>query len=154
MGTLSKALGSEGGFVCASHEIIEYLRNRTRSYIFSTAPVPASVAAALASLHILKDEPERVERLQRNVTFFIGELDKRGISARTESAIVPIIIGDSARAISIAKMMRDGGFFVSAIRYSSVPEGSARLRLTVMASHTESELTRCAESLARAIKNN
>ena len=154
MGTLSKALGSEGGFVCASHEIIEYLRNRTRSYIFSTAPVPASVAAALASLRILKDEPERVERLQKNVAFFIRELDRRGISARTESAIVPIIVGDSARAISIAKTMRDDGFFVSPIRYPSVLEGFARLRLTIMSSHTESELTRCAESLARAIKKN
>ena len=70
------------------------------------------------------------------------------------SAIVPIIVGDSARAISIAKTMRDDGFFVSPIRYPSVPEGSARLRLTIMSSHTESELTRCAESLARAIKKN
>ena len=152
MGTLSKALGSEGGFVCASHETIEYLRNRTRSYIFSTAPAPASAAAALAALRILKDEPERVERLQRNVAFLVGELNRRGIRAQTGSAIVPVVVGDSARALAIANRMRDDGFFISPIRYPSVPEGSARLRLTVMSSHTESDLVRCAESLARAIR--
>lgn len=151
MGTLSKALGSEGGFVCASHEMIDYLRNRTRSYIFSTAPAPASVAAALAALRVLRDEPERVERLHANVAFFLRELRRLGIQARTESAIVPVVVGESARALSAAKRMREDGLFVSPIRYPSVPEGSARLRLTIMSSHTESELTHCAESLARAI---
>ena len=128
------------------------LRNRTRSYIFSTAPAPASAAAALAALRILKDEPERVERLQRNVAFLIGELNRRGIRAQTGSAIVPVVVGDSARALAIANRMRDDGIFISPIRYPSVPEGSARLRLTVMSSHTESDLVRCAESLARAIR--
>lgn len=151
MGTLSKALGSEGGFVCASHEMIEYLRNRTRSYIFSTAPAPASAAAALAALRILKDEPERVERLHCNVAFFLRELRRLGIQAQTESAIVPVVVGESARVLAAAKRMREDGVFVSPIRYPSVPEGSARLRLTVMSSHTESELAHCAESLARAL---
>ena len=151
MGTLSKALGSEGGFVCASHDTIEYLRNRTRSYIFSTAPAPASAAAALAALRILRDEPERVERLRENVAFFLRELARLGIPARTESAIVPVIVGESARALAAARRMREDGIFVSPIRYPSVPEGSARLRLTVMASHTGPELARCAESLARAL---
>ena len=151
MGTLSKALGSEGGFVCAAHDMVEYLRNRTRSYIFSTAPSPASAAAALAALRILRDEPERTDRLRDNVAFFLRELRRLGIPAQTESAIVPVIVGDSARALAAAKRMREDGIFVSPIRYPSVPEGSARLRLTVMSSHTESDLTRCAESLARAL---
>ena len=151
MGTLSKALGSEGGFICASHDMIEYLRNKARSYIFSTSPAPASAAAALAALRILRDEPERVKRLQRNIAFFLRELRRVGIPAQTESAIVPVVVGESARALAAAKRLREDGIFVSPIRYPSVPEGSARLRLTVMSSHTESELTRCAESLARAL---
>lgn len=151
MGTLSKALGSEGGFVCASHEMVEFLRNRARSYIFSTAPAPASVAAALTALRILRDEPERVERLRENVAFFLSELHRLGIPARTESAIVPVVVGESARALAVARRMREDGVFVSPIRYPSVPEGSARLRLTVMSSHTGSDLVRCAESLARAL---
>ena len=116
-----------------------------------TAPAPASVAAALAALRVLKDEPERVERLHNNVAFFLRELRRLGIQAQTESAIVPVVVGESARALAAAKRMREDGVFVSPIRYPSVPEGSARLRLTVMSSHTESELTRCAESLARAV---
>lgn len=152
MGTLSKALGSEGGFVCASHELVELLRNKARSYIFSTAPAPASVAAALAALRILKAEPERVERLHDNVRFFLQELRRLGIHAQTESAIVPVVVGESARALAAAKLMREDGVFVSAIRYPSVPDGCARLRMTVMASHTESELTYTAGSLVRALE--
>ena len=151
MGTLSKALGSEGGFVCASHEMTDYLRNKARSYIFSTAPAPASAGAALAALGIIRTEPERVARLQHNVAFFLKQLHRLGIKVQTESAIVPVIVGNSARALAAAESMRDDGIFVSAIRYPSVPEGTARLRLTVMASHTESDLVRCAESLAKAI---
>ena len=151
MGTLSKAIGSEGGFVCASREMTDYLRNKARSYIFSTAPAPASAAAALASLRIIRTEPERVARLQSNVAFFLEQLHRLGIPAQTGSAIIPIIVGDSVRALAAADSMRDDDIFVSAIRYPSVPEGSARLRLTVMASHTESDLVRCAESLSEAL---
>ena len=151
MGTLSKALGSEGGFVCATREMTDYLRNKARSYIFSTAPAPSSAAAALAALRIVQSEPERVSRLQRNVAFFLDQLHTLGVQAQTGSAIVPVIVRESARALAAAKSMREDGIFVSAIRYPSVPEGSARLRLTVMATHTESDLVRCAESLAKAI---
>ena len=151
MGTLSKALGSEGGFVCATREMTDYLRNKARSYIFSTAPAPASAGAALAAIRIIQDEPERVAQLQHNVAFFLEQLHRLGIDARTESAIVPVIVGDSARALAAAKKLREEGIFVSPIRYPSVPENAARLRLTVMASHRESELVFCAEALARAL---
>ena len=152
MGTLSKALGSEGGFVCVTHEMAEYLRNRTRSYIFSTAPAPASMAAALEALRILRTEPGRVERLQANVAFFLNELHARGIDAKTQSAIVPIVIGDSAAALAAAESLRRENIVVSPIRYPSVPEGTARLRLTVMATHSEDDLRRCADALARALR--
>ncbi len=151
MGTLSKALGSEGGFICATREMTDYLRNKARSYIFSTAPAPASAGAALAALGIIRTEPERVARLQHNVAFFLEQLYRLGVNAQTESAIVPIVVGDSARALAAAESMRRDGIFVSAIRYPSVPEGTARLRLTVMASHTESDLVQCAESLSKAL---
>ncbi len=151
MGTLSKALGSEGGFICATREMTDYLRNKARSYIFSTAPAPASAGAALAALGIIRTEPERVARLQHNVAFFLEQLHRLGVNAQTESAIVPIVVGDSARALAAAESMRRDGIFVSAIRYPSVPEGTARLRLTVMASHTESDLVQCAESLSKAL---
>ena len=151
MGTLSKALGSEGGFVCASREMTDYLRNKARSYIFSTAPAPASAGAALAAIRIVMNEPERVTRLQHNVAFFLEQLHGLGIHARTESAIVPIVVGNSARALAAAKRLREAGIFVSPIRYPSVPENAARLRLTVMASHKESELIFCAEALAEAV---
>ena len=151
MGTLSKALGSEGGFVCASREMTDYLRNKARSYIFSTAPAPASAGAALAAIRIVMNEPERVTRLQHNVAFFLEQLHGLGIHARTESAIVPIVVGNSARALAAAKRLREAGIFVSPIRYPSAPENAARLRLTVMASHKESELIFCAEALAEAV---
>ena len=151
MGTLSKALGSEGGFVCVSHEMAEYLRNRTRSYIFSTAPSPASMAAALEAIRIIGAEPGRVERLQANVAFFLNELHDRGIDAKTQSAIVPIVIGDSDAALAAAASLRRENIVVSPIRYPSVPEGTARLRLTVMATHSEDDLRRCADALARAL---
>ena len=151
MGTLSKALGSEGGFVCVSHEMADYLRNRTRSYIFSTAPSPASMAAALEAIRIIGAEPGRVERLQANVAFFLNELHVRGIDAKTQSAIVPIVIGDSDAALAAAASLRRENIVVSPIRYPSVPEGTARLRLTVMATHSEDDLRRCADALAGAL---
>ncbi len=151
MGTLSKALGSEGGFVCATREMTDYLRNKARSYIFSTAPAPASAGAALAALRIIMAEPERVARLQHNVAFFLKQLHRLGVHAQTESAIVPVVVGNSARALAAAKRLREDGVFVSPIRYPSVPENAARLRLTIMSSHKESELIFCAEALARTL---
>lgn len=151
MGTLSKAIGSEGGFVCASREMTDYLRNKARSYIFSTAPAPASAGAALAAIRIIMNEPERVTRLQHNVAFFLEQLHRLGIHARTESAIVPIVVGNSARALAAAKRLREEGIFVSPIRYPSVPENAARLRLTVMSSHKKSDLVRCAGTLAKSL---
>jgi alcohol dehydrogenase YqhD (iron-dependent ADH family) len=111
----------------------------------------ATHGAALAAIRIVMNEPERVTRLQHNVAFFLEQLHGLGIHARTESAIVPIVVGNSARALAAAKRLREAGIFVSPIRYPSVPENAARLRLTVMASHKESELIFCAEALAEAV---
>ena len=140
VGTLSKALGSEGGFACATHETARYLVNRSRPFIFSTAPGAAAVAAADAALSVLEAEPWRVERLRENVRFLAGSLAKLGFKAAADSAIVPVAIGDERRAVEAARALETRGFLVSAIRYPTVAKGSARLRLAVMSAHTREQL--------------
>ena len=152
LGTLSKALGSEGGFVCGNATLIEFLRNKARSFIFSTALSPVTVAASLKALEKLMASPERTQRLQKNVTFFCSELLKNGISARSETAIVPILIGSEAKAAEVAAKLFERGCFVSAIRYPTVARGEARLRVTLMASHEEAELSAAAAEIARTIR--
>ena len=152
VGTLSKALGSEGGFVCANAQLVEYLVNRARSFIFSTALPAACVAAALASLDILEREPKRVQGLRENVAFFCSTLKGLGVAATSESAIVPLIVGDERRATRAAKLLLEQGILVSAIRYPSVARGSARLRATVRADHSREDLARAANGIARVLK--
>ncbi|MCR5413642.1 MAG: 8-amino-7-oxononanoate synthase [Kiritimatiellae bacterium] len=153
LGTLSKALGSAGGFVCCSGEIADFLRNRARSFIFSTSPCPAAAAAADAALTVLENEPWRVEKLRENVGFFTRELARRGISAKSPSAIVPIPVGDERRAMAAASALEESGFLVPAIRYPAVPMGAARLRVALMSSHTRETLSSAAEAIARALGN-
>ena len=152
MGTMSKALASEGGFVCGRQLLIDYLRNAARSFIFSTSLAPAVLGAAQAALTIIEEEPERVARLQENTRFFCQALREEGIDASSASAIVPIIIGDEDRAMKVARRLYKDGIFLSAIRYPTVARGSARLRAALMATHTEDELKEAAEKIARAIR--
>ena len=152
VGTLSKAFGSEGGFAAVSGEIADLLRNRARSYIFSTSMPAGSAAAALTAVRILEREPELTERLRRNRIHLLRLLEERGVMTSSESAVIPVIIGDSARVMKIAREMLENGIIVSPIRYPSVPRNRARIRLTVSAAHTAGELIRCADALARALK--
>ena len=152
LGTLSKALGVEGGFVCGSRLLVDYLRNRSRAFIFSTAPGAANAAAADAALAVLEAEPERVARLRANTAFFVAELAKHGIRTRTDSAIVPILVGDEKKALAVAEKVRAAGFLIPAIRYPTVAKGQARLRAAVMSAHTEAQLSAAAESVARALR--
>ncbi len=147
MGTLSKALGAEGGFLCASKLLIDYMRNRSRSFIFSTAPSAAGMAAADAALTLLERDPSRVAQLQENIRFFLAELKKRGIDASSQSAIVPIMIGDEVRAMAIADALLKRGILIPAIRYPTVAHGAARLRATVMSAHTHEQLTAVADAI-------
>jgi 7-keto-8-aminopelargonate synthetase-like enzyme len=151
MGTLSKALGSEGGFVCGSRLLVDYLRNFSRPFIFSTAPGAAAMAAASAAISALAAEPQRVGRLRENVSFFISELAKRGVCAASESAIVPVVVGDERRALAASEELERRGFLVPAIRYPTVARGSARLRFAVMSAHTRDQLSAAAEALASAV---
>lgn len=152
MGTLSKALGSEGGFVCGSRLLIDYLRNFSRPFIFSTAPGAPAVAAASAAIKALESEPQRVERLRENVATFLKELAERGISAASESAIVPVVVGDERAAVAASAALEKDGFLVPAIRYPTVSRGSARLRFALTSAHTSEQLRAAADAAARAVK--
>ena len=152
MGTLSKALGSEGGFVCGSRLLVEYLRNMSRPFIFSTAPGAPAMAAALAALEVLVAEPRRVAKLRENVALFVAELACRGISVRGETAIVPIVVGDEKRALSASAALEELGFLVPAIRYPTVARGAARLRVALMSAHTPEQLRSAAASLVDILR--
>ena len=152
MGTLSKALASEGGYVCGSRLLIDYLKNTARSFIFSTSQSPANLAAASEALQLLQEEPGRVARLQENVRVFCAALAEHGVEARSETAIVPLIIGEESLAVKIAKDLERQGILVSAIRYPTVAKGAARLRVALAATHTEEELKSAAARIAACMR--
>lgn len=152
MGTLSKALASEGGYVCGSRLLIDYLKNTARSFIFSTSQSPANLAAASAALQLLQEEPERVARLQENVRVFCAALAEHGVEAQSETAIVPLIVGEESLAVKIAKELERQGVLVSAIRYPTVAKGAARLRVALAATHTKEELKSAAARIASCMR--
>ena len=152
MGTLSKALASEGGYVCGSRLLIDYLKNTARSFIFSTSQSPANLAAASTALQLLQEEPQRVARLQENVRVFCAALAEHGVEARSETAIVPLIVGEESLALKIAKELERQGILVSAIRYPTVAKGAARLRVALAATHTEEELKSAAARIASCMR--
>lgn len=152
MGTLSKAIGAEGGFACASNVLIKYLKNKARSFIFATSQAPATVAASLRALEILETEPERSQQLQHNVTYFLNCLHQEGIAAHSQTAIIPIIIGDAGTALKVADELLTQGLLIPAIRYPTVPKDTARLRVALMSTHTEAELAATAHKIAVAVK--
>lgn len=151
MGTLSKSLGAEGGFACASRTIVEYLLNKARSFIFSTAQCAPALGAALKALDILESEPERVQALQHNVAYFCQCLKDLHIEAASPTAIIPVLIGDEGKAMQVAKYLEEKGVLIPAIRYPTVPKNTARLRVALMATHTEEELKHTAELIREAI---
>ncbi len=154
MGTLSKAVGSEGGFVCGSAELIQYLTNKARSFIFSTALSPVTMAAGLRGLQKIQEEPQRVAQLRDNMAFLRLELGRYGIPVQSDSAILPIIVGEEKRAMAAMEALKERGYYVSAIRYPTVARGSARLRVALMSSHTREELAGLAQALACVLGRN
>jgi len=143
MGTLGKALGAAGGAICGSERLIDFLVNRARSFIFSTAPTPASAAAATEAIRLLESggaDPLR-EKLWENLVRFRAE-------PRPESAIVPHIVGDEAEAVALAERLREQGLLVPAIRYPTVARGQARLRITLSAAHSAEQVDHLTAALA------
>jgi 8-amino-7-oxononanoate synthase len=148
VGTLSKALGSVGGFVAGSRTLIEWLVNRARPYIFSTA-LPAAVSAAgLAALEIVKNEPFRRRELLANAADVRRELTAQGWRlGNSTSQILPVIVGDAEKALSLSQNLRDRGLFVPAIRPPTVPDGEACLRISLSCAHSPPMIAKLLESL-------
>ena len=141
MGTLSKALGGHGAYVVGSKTLTDYLVNKARSFIFTTAPAPATAAAAEAALTVIQREPARLRRLWSNRQQLFAGLVKRGFrTTQTESPIIPILVGDAARAAALAEQLLVHGIYAPAIRPPTVPEGTSRVRLTVTAEHTSDQI--------------
>jgi glycine C-acetyltransferase/8-amino-7-oxononanoate synthase len=153
VGTLGKALGSYGAYVCADREMVRYLINTARSLIFSTAPGPPAIAGALAALELLEDDPDRVEQLHSAARTLRGALALEGFSvAEGDMHIVPLVVGDADAAMSLCGEALRRGVFAQAIRPPTVPAGTSRLRLAAMASHTAEDLTNAARALGEAAR--
>jgi 7-keto-8-aminopelargonate synthetase-like enzyme len=141
MGTLGKALGASGGYICGSRALVDFLVNRARSFIFSTAPVPAAAGAAQAALHLVQtnEGTNRNEQLWQHVRALQSEIQNP--KSKIASAIIPLIIGDESAAVAAAEHLREQGMFVPAIRYPTVARGAARLRITLTAAHADADVT-------------
>jgi 8-amino-7-oxononanoate synthase len=151
MGTLSKALGSAGGYIAGSSDLIAYLRNRARAFIFDTAPTPPTVAAAAAALGVLEREPQRPERVRTLARLLADGLRATGfVVPQPAAAIVPVVVGATDAALAFARALRGQGVLVPAIRPPSVAPGTARLRATVMATHTETQIDSALHAFAGA----
>lgn len=151
MGTLGKAIGASGGYICGSRALIDLLVNRARSFIFSTAPVPAAAAAAQAGIELLKSHEGEERRVR--LWSLVDQLKNALTSVPwkmpvVQSAILPMIVGEEARAVDLAMKLRDCGIFIPAIRYPTVARGEARLRVTVTAAHTPDDMRQLATTLA------
>jgi 8-amino-7-oxononanoate synthase len=151
MGTLSKAFGSQGGFVAGPAELIALLRNRARSFVYSTGIAPASAAAALAAIRLTRDEPEIRERLWRNVGLLREAIAPAGIApVSTDSHITSLVIGEVQAALDFADALLQAGVFVPAIRPPTVPRGTSRVRVTVTAAHSREDIETAGEAICRA----
>ena len=151
VGTLGKALGSYGAYACASAETVEFLVNTARPFIFSTAPPPSAAGAALAALEILEAEPELVERLQANAETLRCALAVHGFDVGSSTTqVVPLEVGEAETTMELCERALLRGVFAQGIRPPTVPEGSCRLRFTVMATHRREELVQAAAKVAAA----
>ena len=151
LGTLSKALGSAGGFVVGSQTLIDFLRNRARSLIYSTALPPAICAAGAAAVAFVMSDAghERRDQFWRNVSELKNGLSALGVQNESRSAIIPVIIGDEVAAVEMSRKLYAAGIFVPAIRYPTVPKGKARLRVTVTAAHSSQDIAKFLHDLPR-----
>ena len=149
MGTLSKALASQGGFVAGSSELIDYLRNTSRSFMFSTGLSPANTSAALSALEIIKEDKQLKINLLKNADYLREGLRKLGFQVGGELQIIPLIIGDNKKTMQFQKLLEEDGVFVTGIRPPTVPDNTSRLRISVMATHTKEQLDRALESFKK-----
>ena len=150
VGTLSKALGALGGYVAGSKSLIEFLYHRARPFLFSTSHPPSVAASCLAALDVLEQEPGIIERLWDNTRFFKQGLVALGFNIGiSESPITPVIVGDGALAMTLSDKLFDAGVFAQGIGFPTVPQGKARVRTIVTATHTEDELQFALDAFTR-----
>lgn len=152
LGTLSKSLGSVGGYVAANSTIIDYLVNTSRSFIFSTALSPADIGASLAALQVLETDGSVLRRLQENVNYMTDQLISMGIDATNETPIFPILIGRNEDTLAVSDYLYEAGIIGTAIRPPTVPIGESRIRLTVTAAHNREQIDYVCHTLHKAIQ--
>ncbi len=154
VGTLSKAIGALGGYVCGSRDLIDYLYHRARPFLFSTSHPPSVAATCIAAFDLLESEPERIERLWSNTVYFRGQLEAAGFDVggrttpKSETPITPIIIGDGRKTMDFSKGLFDAGVMATGIAFPTVPEGKARVRTIMTSEHTRAEIDQALEVFA------
>jgi glycine C-acetyltransferase len=158
VGTLSKAIGSLGGYVCGSKDLIDFLYHRARPFLFSTSHPPSVAASCIAAFDILETEPERIDRLWKNTKYFQGELKRVGFNIggvntpATETPITPVIVGEGRAAMDFSRALFDEGVMGTGIAFPTVPEGKARIRLILTSEHAKAQLDQALETLVRVAK--
>lgn len=148
MGTFSKALGTYGAFICCDHVIRDYFINRCRPLIFNTAIPPLIAALTIRALDILEEEPQIVLSLKEKVMHFTSALEKRGVNVRSETPIIPVITGSDGKTVDISRALFKEGYYVYGVRPPTVPEGTARLRVTLSEAHRGDQIELCADRIA------
>ncbi len=158
VGTLSKAIGALGGYVCGSRDLIDYLYHRARPFLFSTSHPPSVAASCIAAFDILENEPERIERLWSNTRYFQEQLTHAGfdiggrITPKSETPITPIIIGDGRKTMEFSRAVFEQGVMATGIAFPTVPEGKARVRCIMTSEHTRAQIDKALEILTGTAK--
>ncbi len=153
MSTFSKSFASLGGFIAGAEDIVHYIKHHARSMIFSASIPPANAAAALAALHVMQEEPERIQRVNDIAATMRKEYQRLGFDiGKSVSPIIPILIGDDTRTLTIWKELFDAGVFVNPVISPAVPEGRQLLRTSYMATHTDAQMSRILETFAKVGK--
>jgi glycine C-acetyltransferase len=158
VGTLSKAIGALGGYVCGSRDLIDYLYHRARPFLFSTSHPPSVAATCIAAFDILENEPDRIERLWANTRYFQEQLKSAGFNIggqttpASETPITPIIIGDGRKTMDFSRALFDEGVMATGIAFPTVPEGKARIRCIMTSEHTIEQIDQALETLTSVAK--
>jgi glycine C-acetyltransferase len=158
VGTLSKAIGALGGYVCGSQDLIDYLYHRARPFLFSTSHPPSVAATCIAAFELLESEPERIDRLWENTRYFKAELGRLGFNIggvntpASETPITPIIVGEGRTAMDFSRALFDAGVMATGIAFPTVPEGKARIRTIMTSEHTREQLEQALETLEKVAK--
>ena len=153
MGTFSKSMASVGGFIAGNATIIQYIKHRARTLIFSAAPPPASVAAALATVDIMDREPERRARLWENTRFFSEGLRSLGLNTgESQTPVVPVVVGEDLAALKMVQRLHEEGVFVNCVLSPATPPGRALIRTSLMATHTREQLSRALDAIEKVAR--